>query len=81
MEVQLNKAHAHSSKHREELQASQACGCFFCQEIFSPERIEEWCDKGQTAICPSCGIDAVIGSESGFPITKAFLGRMHEFWF
>jgi hypothetical protein len=31
---------------------------------------------GQTALCPRCGIDAVIGSASGYPITQDFLQRM-----
>jgi len=34
------------------------------------------------AICPYCGIDAVIGSESGFPIDDPdFLKEMNEHWF
>jgi hypothetical protein len=36
---------------------------------------------GQTALCPSCGIDAVIGAACGYPITVSFLARMHSEWF
>jgi acetone carboxylase gamma subunit len=36
---------------------------------------------GQTALCPECGIDSVIGDASGYPITEAFLGKMKTFWF
>jgi hypothetical protein len=35
----------------------------------------------QTALCPHCGIDSVISSASGYPITAAFLHRMHDYWF
>lgn len=36
----------------------------------------------KTAICPKCGTDAVIGSETGCPVTsEAFLKAMHTRWF
>ena len=35
------------------------CSCFYCGKRFNPKEIKEWTDKGQTAICPHCGIDAV----------------------
>lgn len=77
-------ANRHSIRHREEIAASDACGCFHCLEIFGPDRIAEWIDEtkgGQTAFCPICGIDSVIGSKSGYPITKEFLGAMKSHWF
>jgi hypothetical protein len=36
---------------------------------------------GQTALCPKCGIDAVIGSKSGYPMTQEFLQAMEKHWF
>ena len=33
------------------------------------------------ALCPACGIDSVLGSASGFPVTPEFLGRMNACWF
>jgi hypothetical protein len=36
---------------------------------------------GQTAICPRCGIDSVIGDESGYPVTREFLAAMKAHWF
>jgi hypothetical protein len=79
------QAHKHSSNHREEIQNSEICGCFYCLAIFRPQAIEEWIDEkdgiGQTALCPMCGIDSVIGSRSGFPINQPFLQKMHQEWF
>jgi hypothetical protein len=51
--------------------------------VFPPSEIEEWIDTdehevGQTALCPKCGIDAVIGSKSSYPITKEFLQALEE---
>ena len=74
-------AHKHSSIHREELLASDECGCFYCLEIYPPSEISDWCDSGQTALCPKCGIDSVIGSNSHYPINKEFLSKMRKHWF
>ncbi len=53
---------------------------------YPPSEIEEWIDEdenevGQTALCPKCGIDSVIGSKSGVPLTKEFLECMNQVWF
>jgi hypothetical protein len=74
-------AHRHSIRHRSELERSTFCGCFYCLSIFSPSEIIGWIDDGQTAICPKCPVDSVIGSASGYPITTEFLKRMHDYWF
>jgi hypothetical protein len=79
------RAHRHSSQHRDEVRASAQCGCFYCCAIFPPSEITEWIDEwegvGQTAMCPRCGIDSVIGDESGYPVTPAFLREMKAHWF
>jgi hypothetical protein len=85
-------AHAYCSRHREEIVASEWCGCFYCVAIFRPGDIDIWLPDDpdadddapaadDTALCPRCGIDAVIGSRSGYPITAEFLTRMKEHWF
>jgi hypothetical protein len=79
-------AHAASSGHRNQILRSELCGCFYCLEEFPPTAIGEWCDEdstgeGQTALCPRCGIDSVIGSASGYPITREFLEAMNRRWF
>lgn len=78
------RAHAFSGNHRPEIESSEVCGCFYCLSIFKPSEIEEWIDEpqgGQTAVCPKCGIDSVIGSRSGFQINRGFLERMCDYWF
>jgi hypothetical protein len=74
-------AHEWSSYHCEILRESEVCGCFYCLEIFPPSEIEEWTDDEDTALCPKCGIDSVIGSVSGYPIEREFLKKMHDHWF
>jgi hypothetical protein len=74
-------AHEWSSYHRETFKGSSVCGCFYCLEVFSPGEIEHWTDDDDTALCPKCGIDSVIGSASGYPIEREFLRKMHDRWF
>lgn len=79
-------AHKRSIRHRNEVELSKQCGCFHCGHIFSPRDIYHWIDKndkgiGQTAMCPKCGIDSVVGDKSGYPITNDFLTAMSLHWF
>ena len=79
--VDVKEAHRHSIRHRDELRDSEVCGCFYCLEIFDYKNIEDWTDDGDTALCPSCGIDSVIGAASGYPIDSEFLSAMKKQWF
>ena len=84
-EYPIVAAHRHSSGHRDELLDSELCGCFYCRRTYRPTDIIEWVDEvdciGTTAICPYCGIDSVLGSGSGYPITDEFLLAMNSHWF
>ena len=82
----VQAAHEHSSNHRAEVMSSARCGCFYCCATFSPSDIAEWVDEapggeGQTALCPKCGIDSVIGDRSGFDISEQLLTTMRAHWF
>jgi hypothetical protein len=33
----------------------------YCLAEFSPAAINEWVDDEQTALCPHCTVDAVVG--------------------
>jgi hypothetical protein len=85
-------AHKHCADHYDEIIASSICGCFYCLATFPPSEIINWLQEnphkrpnvllnGQTAFCPQCDIDSVIGSASGYPITAEFLQVMHDYWF
>lgn len=91
--TRLLAAHKHSSLHRAEIEQSASCACFHCLSTFAPSAITEWIDwpvdtpkdqrtdAGKTAICPECGIDSVLGSASGYPLTQQFLLEMRAHWF
>jgi hypothetical protein len=82
----VRDAHRHSINHRAEIIASTLCGCFHCCARFPPAEIREWVDEdptgvGQTALCPKCGIDSVIGDRSGFAVSTELLASMKTHWF
>ena len=76
------EAHRFSIHNRQELQQDKRCGCFYCLRIFDPKEITDWIeDAPDTAICPYCGVDSVIGAYTGYPISLTFLEKMHAYWF
>ena len=82
--MDLVAAHSHCTANFNELMLSDNCGCFYCLEIYRPQEITSWVTERtgeQTATCPRCIIDSVIGDASGLPITAGFLRAMHEQWF
>ena len=80
--------------HREFLAQSERAGCFFCLSIFPPAEIREWIDEpdttpgatgapvpgGVTALCPRCGIDAVLPSAK-VALDTGLLREMAEHFF
>jgi len=79
--VRYTAALKHAVNHRAELDDSAHCGCFFCFRTFAASDIKIWIDKDQTALCPRCGIDAVIGTASGFHVDDRFLRKLNIFRF
>ncbi|OHD11636.1 MAG: cytoplasmic protein [Spirochaetes bacterium GWD1_27_9] len=77
------KAHKFSINHKEYLMKDKICGCFYCLKIFNTTEIEDWIEDkiDETALCPYCGIDSVIGEGLGYPITEDFLKAMKNYWF
>jgi hypothetical protein len=71
----------------------QLCGCCTCVNVFPADEVVGWTGldmhnaddpkaiEGQTAVCPRCGSEAVLGDKSGYPITLQFLTQMNEAWF
>ena len=87
----LDSIHRFSDHHRELLARSERAGCFYCRRTFDPREITKWVDGAQresgetsdgvTALCPRCGIDAVLPSAMQVPLTAELLAEMHSHWF
>lgn len=79
--AQASKKTIHNA---EEVNRSEACRCFFCGYQFGPSEIDyiHSAYEPTTASCPMCGIDAVLGDASGFPINDGeFVLACSETWF
>lgn len=80
----LEAAHKCCMQNKKMVMDSEICGCFYCLKTFRPEEVDTWWDERSgmpTAVCPYCGVDAVIGSAAGFGITREFLGEMKSYYF
>lgn len=72
--------HDHLKHNRKEINNSDYCMCCYCLDFIDPKEIVKWID-GDTAICPKCGVDAVLGSSCGFDLTTELLEKMRKEWF
>jgi len=83
-DVSIRAAHEHCIHNHDEIMASELCGCFCCLKIYSSKEITEWLESFQetdnTAFCPHCFMDTVIGTRSRYPITREFLISMQKYY-
>lgn len=72
-----------SFENRKSVGESRMCGCYFCRRVFPASEVTEWISdtRGDTAVCPYCSIDSVIGDESGIPLREDVLEEIREFMF
>ena len=87
----LESVHRYSTHHRELLARSDWAGCFYCRTIFAPAEIRRWIPErdpatgaplaDRTALCPRCGVDAVLPSAAPIRLDLGLLADMHRHWF
>ena len=82
----LHDIHTHCTANREEVEASSRCACFYCQEVFRATEVKDYIvepsmDYRETALCPRCGVDTVLGDAAGIPFYKELIEKMHRHYF
>ena len=81
----LDQAQFASFYNRNSIQSSQRAGCFACGHLFDAAQVVDWLDEQYeqqaSAVCPRCGVTAVIGDAAGYPIDEDFMAAMHACWF
>lgn len=80
-EAQLKRLHTYSSHNKSQIAAANTCYCFYCKRRISKDDIKDYTDDGQTAICPACGVDAIIPDSIEEPLDDAVISEMNEYWF
>ena len=63
------------------LEKVSECVCYYCCKVYQPSEIKEWVDKNDTALCPHCGIDAVLPVYEEGEKDISFLTKMNKYWF
>ena len=84
----LEELHKYSFGNKERIERSNKCGCFYCGKIFNSEDVDYFIHEKsgvETAVCPYCGIDSVIGDENKevehIEITDELLKNMKNRYF
>ena len=66
------------------LHKSQQAACYHCLSLFPVEEIGDFRAEEEgaaTAYCPVCGVDAVLGDQTGYVFTDNQLRELGEYWF
>ena len=78
----LKMLHRQSIGNKARLADANHCGCFSCLSHFAVAKVEYWDDEDdQTAVCPHCGIDSVIGEYEDQRVPDDLLKAMNEEYF
>lgn len=77
-EKELEEWHNKAYFNKDIIEKANICGCFYCRNFFYPIEIREYCDRGKTALCPRCGIDAILPLEKQ---DSYILEEMYKHWF
>ena len=82
-QLDLEQAHKHSINNKNEIEKSNTCGCFYCREMFAPSEIKIWIkdERGETAQCPYCLVDSVIGDASKIELNIKLLEMLNKKYF
>ena len=75
--------HSHTIRNRQEIDQSEYCHCISCCKTYPSAIVMNFIKdgEGETAMCPNCGIDAVIGDACGLEINQEILTALNKRWF
>lgn len=83
-DLRLMRLHMNTVGNAARVRAATRCGCFHCKTIFAPTEIDRFIperDGKETAMCPRCGVDAVLTNLDGEPLTDTLIEEMHTRFF
>jgi len=79
--IKLEKLHAYCKNNEELIEKSGYCYCFHCQKKISSFEITRFLGEENTALCPYCGIDAIIPENIDDDINSEIIDDMNNYWF
>jgi len=79
--MKVNDAPKYSKDNNFKIRSASGCnsnhGCYYCISTVAGRSINKWIDDGYTALCPKCGVDAILP----YVIDKQFLSDCREHWY
>jgi len=79
--VKLEALHKKCTNNKSDIDDETLCGCFYCETIFLGNKISNYVDEGQTALCPICNVDSVIASDKKKTVNQSLLKAMNSKYF
>ena len=75
--------HSHTLRNQQEIALSEYCHCISCCKSYPSSIVMDFIKDGdgETALCPYCGIDSVIGDACGLVIDQEILTALNNRWF
>ncbi len=81
-ETLYEKLHAYSSSNKDLIEESTICYCFHCQKKMDSKEIVNYLKEGSgTALCPYCGVDAILPDSVEEEINDEIITGMNKYWF
>jgi hypothetical protein len=81
VDMKLEGLHKKSINNKSNIDSETLCGCFYCETIFLGDKVSNYIDEGQTALCPICNVDSVIASDKKEIVNQSILKAMHSKYF
>jgi hypothetical protein len=78
---ELNAAINFATGNEKALKESEKAGCYYCLSIYPSSEVTEILKGENTALCPKCGVDSVLPSNSPYELTIDTLKELNKFWF
>ncbi len=77
----IEKAIEFATTNEDALKNSDMAGCYYCKAIYVAKEVTEFLKIERTTLCPKCGIDSVIPSNSPIEVTPENLETLNKHWF
>lgn len=64
-------------RNSQHIKRGMVCGCYYCMKVYDGGEVVTFIDDGKTAVCPYCGVDAVLPNQGDVSALRA----VSEYWF
>lgn len=77
----IQEAIKYATSNKQSIQKSEKAACYYCLKTYNSSEVLEFIEPEGTALCPKCGIDSVLPSNSPYELLPEVLKELHKYWF